>query len=183
MIQAETKSLRLKFHELRISYDYKLIVKYELQYNVKFSFRAIIQKIGRLLRLVGLDRSHYCNRKWTASLKHNNQVNFCKTILIHAQGYNIEQCRIHCNLMRDLLKSFPGYVPVLLTDTSDFTFFSRLGWLIEYLPDLQIQGSSYLQRKLQHLAWLYRDASIVPLSASNCTITEFRELLDNDINI
>ena len=53
--------------------------------------------------------------------------------------------------------------PVLVTDVADFAHFSRLGWLVEYLPRFHgdAQAQAYRQHKQAYLAWRYRDACIV----------------------
>jgi hypothetical protein len=59
----------------------------------------------------------------------------------------------------------PGFVPVLVTNVADFAFFSRLGWLVEYVPALSAPAGGYAERKQRHLAWRYRDAPALPVSA------------------
>lgn len=55
--------------------------------------------------------------------------------------------------------------PVLVTDVADFAWFSRLGWMVEYLPELEGKGLPYQERKRDYLAWRYRDAVVVPAAA------------------
>lgn len=57
------------------------------------------------------------------------------------------------------------FIPVLITDQADFAFYSRLGWLVEYLPHLPGSGESYFDRKLAYLAWRYQDVPVIDLSA------------------
>jgi hypothetical protein len=52
-----------------------------------------------------------------------------------------------------------------VTNVADFSFFSRLGWLVEYLPALSSPADGYAERKKRYLAWRYRDAPILPVSA------------------
>lgn len=54
------------------------------------------------------------------------------------------------------------YVPVLVTDVADFAYFSRLRWLVEYVPMLGGDDSSYVMQKSAFLAELYRDAHVIP---------------------
>jgi hypothetical protein len=67
--------------------------------------------------------------------------------------------------------------PVLVTDIADFAFYSRLGWLVEYVPSLSGEGPSLRERKEAYLAWRYRDACIVPLSAGLASAPEWNALL------
>jgi hypothetical protein len=53
---------------------------------------------------------------------------------------------------------------VLVTDVADFAFFSRLGWLVEYLPKLSGEGQAYELRKARFIAKLYRDAPALPVN-------------------
>lgn len=56
-------------------------------------------------------------------------------------------------------------IPVLITDQADFAFYSRLGWLVEYLPHLPGSGESYFDRKLAYLAWRYQNVPVIDFSA------------------
>jgi hypothetical protein len=69
-----------------------------------------------------------------------------------------------------------------VTDVADFAFFSRLGWLVEYLPELSGQGEPYDERKARLLARLYRGAPAVPVRAgleSGSLAEELRRCLAN----
>jgi hypothetical protein len=61
--------------------------------------------------------------------------------------------------------TIPRFVPILVTDVPDFAFFSRLGWLVEYVPTLAPPAGDYAERKRRYLAWRYRDAPALPASA------------------
>ena len=86
-------------------------------------------------------------------------------MIIWAVGTDHETLREACTNLQERWDSFPGYAPVLVTDIADFAFFSRLGWLVEYLPRIAGQGEPYEERKLKYLARLYRGAPILPVSA------------------
>ena len=70
-----------------------------------------------------------------------------------------------------------SYIPALITNHADFAFYSRLGWLVEYLPNLRGVGEAYDDRKAQYLAWRYRDASVLPLSAGLLTDEQWSQLI------
>jgi hypothetical protein len=53
-----------------------------------------------------------------------------------------------------VLHDVVGYAPVLITDVAEFAFFSRLGWLVEYVPKLSAPAEAYAARKLRYLARL-----------------------------
>jgi hypothetical protein len=71
----------------------------------------------------------------------------------------------------------PGFAPVLVTDVADFAFFSRLGWLVEYVPPLSAPAGEYAGRKQRHLAWLYRDALALPASVGLMERVRIEEIL------
>ena len=102
---------------------------------------------------------------WPVSLKQNSTDPKSKPLLIWAVGTDRETLRESCTKLQERWDSFPGYAPVLVTDTADFAFFSRLGWLVEYLPRLAGTGEPYEERKLKYIARLYRGARILPISA------------------
>jgi hypothetical protein len=66
---------------------------------------------------------------------------------------------------------------VLITNHADFAFYSRLGWLVEYLPNLRGVGEAYDDRKAHYLAWRYQDASVLPLSAGLLTDEQWGQLI------
>jgi hypothetical protein len=86
-------------------------------------------------------------------------------LVIWAVGTDRETLREACTNLSERWDSFPGFAPVLITDVADFAFFSRLGWLVEYLPRLAGQGEPYEERKLKYLARLYRGAPVIPVNA------------------
>jgi hypothetical protein len=88
-----------------------------------------------------------------------------KPLLIWAVGTDRDTLRAACGGFADLQRSLPGFAPVLVTDVTDFAFFSRLGWLVEYLPALSGEGLPYDERKARFLARLYRRAPVLPARA------------------
>lgn len=73
-----------------------------------------------------------------------------------------------------------SYVPVLITNQADFAFYSRQGWLVEYLPNLSGLGEAYDNRKAQYLAWRYQDARILPISAGMLSEEQWTQLVLGD---
>jgi hypothetical protein len=86
-------------------------------------------------------------------------------LLIWAVGTDRDTLREACGGFSKLHDSLPGFAPVLVTDVADFAFFSRLGWLVEYLPRLAGEGGPYEERKARFLARLYRGAPTLPVDA------------------
>ena len=74
-----------------------------------------------------------------------------------------------CVKIKKLQTTSPGWAPVLVTDIADFAFFSRLSWLVEYVPSLSAPAGWYSERKLRYIAWRYRDVPVLPATV------EFKE--------
>ncbi|ATD80940.1 hypothetical protein CNY67_05615 [Desulfovibrio sp. G11] len=87
-----------------------------------------------------------------------------------------KEARDACTKAKYLLQSHPEFLPVLVTDLADFSFYSRLHWLIEYLPHLG-DGSDYYDQKRRYLAWRYRNALALPLAAGLVDQKEFDALI------
>jgi hypothetical protein len=102
---------------------------------------------------------------WPVSLRQQSTEPQAKPILIWAIGTDRETLREACTNLSECWDSFPGFAPVLITDVADFAFFSRLGWLVEFLPRLAGDGEPYDERKLKYLARLYRGAPVFPVRA------------------
>jgi hypothetical protein len=100
---------------------------------------------------------------WPVSLRQQPTDPQAKPLLIWAIGTERDTLREACTNLSDRWSSFPGFAPVLITDVADFAFFSRLGWLVEYLPRLAGHGEPYEERKLKYLARLYRGAPVLPV--------------------
>ena len=79
-------------------------------------------------------------------------------------GIERDDLRSACDRLRGLLVRSPGRAPILLTDVADFAFFSRLSWLVEYVPSLSTPGDEYGGHKLRYLAWRYRDVPAMPVT-------------------
>ena len=72
-------------------------------------------------------------------------------------------CLLVAMLFSDPLRD--GWAPVLVTDVADFAFFSRLNWLVEYVPSLSAPADGYFEHKLRYLAWRYRDVPALSVTA------------------
>lgn len=127
---------------------------------------------GRILRWLE-SRNLKQPDRWPVGLKHHGSAR-AKPLLIWAVGADRDTLRTACNRLTELLTGMRGFVPVLVTDVADFAFFSRLGWLVEYLPTLAGAGQPYETRKAQFVARLYRGAPALPVSA----VLESRSLED-----
>lgn len=102
---------------------------------------------------------------WSARLKHVPAAEEAKVVLFWAMGVNDKQdLRLALASQLERFKSNGGGLGVLVTNVPDFAFYSRLGWLIEYLPELSGTHESYAHEKLRYLAWRYRGADVVPFT-------------------
>jgi hypothetical protein len=102
---------------------------------------------------------------WHPGLKHVESGDEAMPLVIWALGVDRETLRAACRGFQTLHASLPAFAPVLVTDVADFAYFSRLHWLVEYVPSLAPPAASYAERKRRYLAWLYRDAPVLPASA------------------
>ena len=182
----ETLALRLALDALAEEHDEVAFRAYALPRRprpagVYFALRGLA---GNLLRLTGLYRPPRPEEFWRAELKHGNAAVDAGVLLIWAEGMAREELHRACAGFRKVLASVPDCVPVLVTDVADFAWYSRLGWLVEYLPDLANaessgDGESYRLRKKRYLAWRYRNALAVPASAGLAPGAECKALLDD----
>lgn len=165
MEHSKFESLLRRLRSMSESFEWALHVRYELlpQKRPPELRKHIAQKIGRLMRVWGLSRSYYQNRPWLPGLKHGATEGSI-TLLIWSDVADKEGSRTACIAFQRFLSMHPQYVPVLVTPLADFAFYSRLGWLVEYLPEIPGEGPSYVERKQCYLAWRYRQAEAVPLS-------------------
>ncbi|MXS86093.1 hypothetical protein ABO04_09320 [Nitrosomonas sp. HPC101] len=99
------------------------------------------------------------------TLKHGSADENARILLIWALGVECDELWRACEGFSLYLQDMPSLAPVLVTDVADFAYFSRLGWLVEYLPELEGEGQSYQERKRDYLAWRYRDAVVFPAAA------------------
>jgi hypothetical protein len=119
---------------------------------------------GRMLRwleAMGLKKPD----PWPVALKQGSESYRAKPLLIWAVGTDRDTLREACLRFPELREALPGLAPVLVTDVADFAFFSRVGCLVEYLPEITGEGQRYEERKLRFLARLYRGAPALPARA------------------
>ena len=100
---------------------------------------------------------------WSPRLKHVPAAQGAKVVLFWAVGeFDEHDLRLALTTQLERFKSQGGVLGVLVTNVPDFAFYSRLGWLVEFLPKLPGDREAYVQQKLSYLAWRYRDAAVVP---------------------
>lgn len=162
----EIATLRRHLDELSRGFDRELTTRYALRRppmppRIYWKMRWLA---GIVLNL--LERMEIIRRgKWPAALKHTAKSTNARPLLIWAIGTDRETLRAACQGLSRSLESLRGFAPVLVTDTADFAFFSRLGWLVEYVPALAGEGEAYDERKVKYLAWLYQGAPALPVRA------------------
>lgn len=176
-LEDTTEALRHRLRQWADAPEWPLLVRYELlpQKPAPELSKRCSQKLGRLLRVWGLSRARYQKQVWQAGLKHA-PASGNKILLIWSDVPDKATSRAACRGLQSLLAVRPAYVPVLVTPLADFAYYSRLGWLVEYLPDLPGESPSYRERKERWLAWRYRDAVVVPLSVGLLDSDTFQNL-------
>ena len=163
-IREEIETLRQYLDGLADNSDDDL-AQYELIHpprppGIYWQLRWVAGTVLRWLEAKGLKRAN----RWAVSLKHRGTVRD-KPFVIWAVGEDAKKLRAACRRFSEILPKRSGFAPVLVTDVADFAFFSRLGWLVEYLPNVSGQGQAYQERKASFLARLYRGASALPINA------------------
>ncbi len=162
-VDAETRNLRIQLEKLAREAELDLVQRYALRLPLPprlSPYRRARRFAGRLLRRFG-----FLIEPWSPRLRHFECSDGAKTVLIWALGADRETLRTACNGFTTYLRARPDRIPVLVTDVADFAFFSRLGWLVEYVPALSAPAGAYAERKRRYLAWRYRDALALPLAA------------------
>lgn len=178
----ETRSLRRQLKKWADDPEWALLMRYELlpQKPSPVWRQRLSHRVGRWLRVLGMSRSRYIRQQWHADLKHGYGAPEAIPLLIWSEEHDRPFVRNACEGMQCLLDGCSDFSPVLVTDLADFSFFSRLGWLVEYLPNMSGAGPSYRDRKRRYLAWRYRDALAVPLSAGLASRQDWNNLLKRD---
>jgi hypothetical protein len=181
--RAEADSLRRRLKQLANEYDSGIDRRYDLQFispeELKFS-RRLRRATGRLLRRLGLmrplpPRPPTPLEPWLTELDHVDYGNTAKPLLIWAMDVDRDELRSACDRIRELQTGSPNWAPVLVTDVADFAFFSRLNWLVEFVPSLSAPADEYFGHKLHYLAWRYRN---VPALSVTTAIKENMSLED-----
>lgn len=114
---------------------------------------------------------------WQARLKHAPADSVEAVLLVWAVDVADLDLRAACQGLAEFLAVTPGLLPVLVTDQADFAWYSRLGWLVEYVPNLG-DKQRYKKNKLRYLAWRYRDAIVLPARAGLVPRDELTQLLE-----
>jgi hypothetical protein len=184
----ETAELRRMWGSLSRAHDETLVIRYDLLTNhlpvspTRWTarwFACTVFRVRKWLSALGLQFGRPSSSVWFSALKHAPIDPAATPVIIWAintdlaRGFAANKTTASeatamqraCDGWARCLQSHRQLAPVLVTDVADFSFYSRLGWLVEYVPELSGNGSSYRERKLRHLAWRYRDAKIVPLAA------------------
>jgi hypothetical protein len=163
-VEDEIRQVRRHLESLAANSDEDL-ARYELRWpmmppGLYWRMRWLVGCLLRGLEWMKLKKPD----PWPVSLRHSPAGAGARPYLLWAVGTDQQTLRSACSHFVELGATLPGFVPVLVTDTPDFAFFSRLGWLVEYVPELHGAGTSYAARKIRFIARLYGDAPVVPVS-------------------
>jgi len=172
-LRAEAQPLRRRLKQLAEEFDTGLSRRYALDFSLpeKLSlYRRLRTNAGRLLRWLGLMQPPPAKpapplEPWLTEFSHVDYGSSAKPLLIWALDIERDKLRSACDRIRKLQSRSPGWAPVLVTDVADFAFFSRLNWLVEYVPSLSVPADGYFERKLRYLAWRYRDVPALAVTA------------------
>ena len=178
--QGSSQSLKKQLATRAAKPEWSLLVAHDLLADKPA--RTLQARLYRLLRRT-LARFHLwppyvTPYPWRVDLKHAPAADAHQILLIWAVGMDQDELRQFCGQIRQEIRKQQGVVPVLITDVADFAFFSRLGWLVEYVPELAGAKGSYREKKLGYLAWRYRDAMLV--FARGDTTSEIRTQIKLD---
>lgn len=177
----ETDTLRKTLAAWAKTPEWALLSRYDLlrsKPSLPLRDRAL-RFVKWLLASAKLTSPHVTSYRWSSALKHTPIMVEARTLLIWALGAEHDELRQACEILSKRLRDCsPPLLPVLVTDVADFAYFSRLGWLVEYLPELSGGGQSYRARKQHYLAWRYRDALVVPITANSASTSEWNVLLE-----
>jgi len=170
-LPAEAESLRQRLIQLAQEFDTDINERYALHFPPKKPslYRRLRAHAGRLLRRLGLMRPLPPQpppviEPWLTELSLVDYASTPKPLMIWALGIERDNLRSICDRIRKLQPRSPGWAPVLVTDVADFAFFSRLNWLVEYVPSLSAPADGYFERKLRCLAWRYRDVPALSIT-------------------
>ena len=165
-LRADIEALRSELAHLAAEVDTGLAHRYALWHppgQRRTLYRRFRKALGRLLRRLHL-RPTQPLEPWEPGLEYVEGSDGAKPLLVWAEGADRDRLQQACHGIERLLHGLPGWAPVLVTDVAEFAFYSRLGWLVEYLPALSAPADAYRERKRRYLAWRYRDAPALPLS-------------------
>lgn len=175
----ETRALREELAALAAKPEWDVLARYDLlrEKPPQALHERVWRSARRVFAAAGLMPPHVTNYPWQPALKHAPAAEDARTLLIWALNVEREALRRSCEAIAKRLQAGPAFAPVLVTDVADFAYYSRLAWFVEYLPELSGEGPSYRERKRRHLAWRYRDAVSVPVSAGLADEAAWQEVL------
>lgn len=113
---------------------------------------------------------------WLTELNHVDYGNTAKPLLVWALDIDRDELRSVCARIRKLQAGSPGWAPVLVTNIADFAFFSRLTWLVEYVPSLSAPADGYPGRRFRYLTWLNRIVTLLSAPADGYSERKLRYL-------
>lgn len=166
-LRSDIEALRSELEQLASAADAGLQRRYALWHppgQRRTLYRRFRKGLGRLLRQLRL-RPTQPPEPWLPGLRHAEQSDGARALVIWALETDPDRLREACRGIERLLEALPGWAPVLVTDVADFDFYSRLGWLVEYIPTLSEPAGGYRERKRRYLAWRYRESPSLPVSA------------------
>lgn len=176
-LSGDIAALQQHLEDLACAPDEELVARYTMQRPRRppgfyWQLRWLAGRVLRWLASQGILQSD----PWPVNLKHAKRGQDARPLLIWAVGADLETLRNACDGFSRLLETTPGFAPVLVTDVADFAFFSRLGWLVEYLPSLAGEGEPFENRKARLLARLYHGAPALPVRAGTASGSQADEL-------
>jgi hypothetical protein len=176
---SDARTLRRELKALAAKPEWALLTRYDLLAEKPPAswHEWMWRHVRHWLASAGLMSPHVTQFPWQSTLKHRPVSADVKTVMIWAPGADRHQLRAACEGFSKKLQDGNGLAPVLVTDIADFAFYSRLGWLVEYVPSISGEGPSLQQRKQAYLAWRYRDACILPWTAGLASEAEWAALL------
>ena len=172
----EVVDLRRRWVELARGMDRNLAMRYSPLPNGRRE--KMLVSLGNVQDVLGLKGGYVPKGRWPVVLKHAEQAEEGRVLLIWALGIEREAIRKACDGLSILLRQSRKLTPVLLTDVADFAYFARLGWLVEYLPKWTGAKAAYRDQKLSYLAWRYRDALVVPAAAGCADLADSNKLME-----
>ncbi len=176
----ETQALRETLGAWAADPEWALLCRYDLlREKTPLSLGdRWFRRAKNMLAELGLVPPHVTRYSWLPTLKHAQPDGESQILLIWALGIERDDLREACEGFMKRLDGISGMVPVLVTDNADFAYFSRLLWLVEYVPTPSGEGVSYHTRKEHYLAWRYRDALVVPASVGRASESEWNEVME-----
>ncbi|SMG56517.1 hypothetical protein [Paraburkholderia susongensis] len=167
----ELLSVRCQWKALARAFDRRTTLRYRL---VPYGWReTLLARLADAQALLGIKHGFVPQGGWPVALKHAERSEEGTVVVLWALGSTRETIYQVCDEIARLEGMSAQFTPVLLTDVADFAYYARLGWLVEYLPNWTGPAARHREQKLAYLAWRYRHALVVPLSAAVATLLEW----------